>query len=238
MTEHTLVPIGDIHYGYTCCNIKKLNKVIEYVKAKDNRRWIAMGDLIDNTSPKNKYFNRDQHSIDVQRQILDLAKMFEPIADKCLGLLWGNHEARAFKEEFNPNLQLAALLGNEKLDLGSSNHLFKYAGKNVFACHGLTMSRNKSYKIKQLLELDRLVDADLYLMGHVHELDFVRDFYIKNGLNQERLYVFTGHFLEYQCSRKGKIIKTYANEKLMKPIPTGCNAIHINGKFMEVERIV
>jgi len=238
MTEHTLVPIGDIHYGYVCCNVRKLKKVIEYVENKPNTKWIAMGDLIDNTSPRNKYFRRQKHIIDTQQQILDLAELLEPIKDKCIGLLWGNHEERAFKEEFNPTLQLAALMGNKELDLNSSNHYFRYAGKRVFACHGQTMSRNKPYKIKQLIELDRLVDADLYLMGHVHELDHVRDFYYKGNIGKERLYCFTGHFLENKCMREGKIVKTYANEKLMKPIPTGCNAIHFNGNFMEVERIV
>ena len=121
MTEQILVPLGDIHYGYATCNVAKLKKVIEYIKNTENAKWISMGDNIDNTSPKNAYFMRDKSVIDTQRQILDLSKMLKPIADKCLGLLWGNHEYRAFRDEFNPNLQLAALMGNESLDLNNNS---------------------------------------------------------------------------------------------------------------------
>ena len=223
-----LVPFGDLHLGYNCFNLEKAEKVVEFIEQKE-AYWLGMGDYIDNTPPSHRYYITGRATMTVQEEVFAFVDLIEPIKDRCIGLLYGNHEVRTLREEFDPVLQIAKMIGKIELAKGYT-YAFDFAGRKIFAAHGNTSSSTKSYRIKKLLDLANLSDADVYLMGHVHEIDHFRDAIMTAEGLKERLFVFTGSFVEYKNS--------YAEEKLLKPTPTGCNALFFGEKMIEVKRIV
>ena len=224
-----VVPLGDMHWGYAPVNVEKFEKVIKYIEDYADY-WIGMGDYIDCTTPYSRHYEFERRTMNVQEQIVSVANYFRPIADKCLGLLYGNHEHRLRKTEIDPVVQIAELIGRPELPV-KGVFLQKINGYTVFATHGVTSSVKKSYKINKLMELSKIYHADIYLMGHVHELDVVKDLFIDpEGNFRERTFAFTGHFIEYKNS--------YAQELLYSPTPVGCNAFYLEKGGIFVERIV
>lgn len=101
-----LVPIGDIHIGAKACDEVALKKTITYIRETPNARWIGMGDYCDFINQRDP-----RHDPSVladwigMSDLTDLAgaqkryflDLIRPIADKCIGLLQGNHESAITK---------------------------------------------------------------------------------------------------------------------------------------------
>jgi hypothetical protein len=110
----TLWKIGDIHAGTRQCSEKKFDQDIAAIDADPLARWVGMGDYgefinfhdprfdFNNLSPwvlkqmSGKPLDRKGREAagftvaGIQRDWLEVK--LKPIADKCLGLLYGNHE--------------------------------------------------------------------------------------------------------------------------------------------------
>jgi len=116
----TIVPIGDIHYGAYGCQKKMLQDDIKRILNDDHTYWVGIGDYIDAiTTADLKRF--DIRALDKElwgcldniaiEQIRRVAEWLEPIKDKCLGLVGGNHEETIRKQGHD----LVSILA-EKLD--------------------------------------------------------------------------------------------------------------------------
>jgi hypothetical protein len=234
----TIVPFGDLHIGYITCNLEKVNKVVDYIK--DNECvWIGMGDYIDNTPPSHKYYRQETTVSTPQQQVFDYVETVKPIADKCIGLLYGNHEIRSldYKSGYDPIKQMEELLKLHKRHRQvGTQHFFYESPYRIFATHGKArgffFSTRTATKVNQLLKLHEKADADLYLMGHVHDtLHFPKNFISGDKEITTRWFAMTGGFVEYFGS--------YGEALGYTPVETGCNAIHLNRyeRKVRVERI-
>jgi len=101
-----LFPIGDVHIGSKACDEDALKEVIGHIKAMPNARWIGMGDYCDFINQRDPRHDSSVLADWVSMSDLsDLAgaqkqyflDLVRPIADKCVGLLQGNHEASIIK---------------------------------------------------------------------------------------------------------------------------------------------
>jgi len=201
-----LLPFGDVHIGAPGCNLKKAKDYIQW--AIDNDAWIlGMGDLIENASRHSVGNGVNEQTLRNDEQIDAAIELLKPVAKKglLLGLLHGNHEWRADKEvDINPTKYIARVLGVPFL--GYTIFLYLRVGKityTVYALHGASSSTKPAGKVGALFDLSRGVNADLYLMGHVHDLftgaDVVRyvDMASKTAKEKKRYYALTGSYLEY-----------------------------------------
>jgi predicted phosphodiesterase len=234
----TLVPFGDLHMGYATANLDKMQKVVDYIKAKDCK-WIGMGDFIDNTPPSHRFYRQETSLTTPQQQVFDFVELVRPIKDTCIGLIYGNHEIRSldYKTGYDPIKQMEELLGLSKNYRGlGTQHYFHEAPFDIFATHGKArgffFSTRTATKINQLLKLHELAEADLYLMGHVHDILHFPINYV-SGVDSivTKYFVLTGGFVEYFGS--------YGEAMNYTPVETGCNAVHLNiyKKEVKVERI-
>lgn len=233
-----LEPLGDIHIGNIACDEEKLRKRIEHIRKTPNQYWIGMGDYIEAIYPtsggitdkrfSHRFIKRDIFT--PEEQINYVASLFDPIKDKCLGLLEGNHEWK-LGDKYGINLveQLANRLGVKylgpvgfiELKLRESTPIV------ILACHGHYTGVKKGGAVNKIQDLAAFFDADIYLMGHVHKRFFDKDEYIsvRGGkiIHALRSFGLTGHFLRTYVAD----IDTYGERRLIQPGRVGTITIKI-----------
>jgi len=218
--ELLLIGLGDVHLGSTDCNVEKFKRTVDWIKSKPNSRVIIMGDLIDaglKDSIGGGTFDNDSTPEQQMTTIIDLLK---PIKEKIWCILSGNHEDRVRQRTSIDVTNLIASALDAKY-CGSSCFIKVMFGKQnyiIFAAHGNTGSLTPSGKLGAVMKFGAYIDADLYMMGHVHELMHHTTDYLhvslkdKMILTDKRHYVLTGHFLNYGG---------YAEQKGYAPGKTG-----------------
>ena len=238
----TLFPLGDAHFGQTQTAEKQLKQKIQEISTMENAYWLGMGDLGDCILPHDKRWDLGLVADWVEKQNIaesvrqKIKGMFTPIADKCLGLLDGNHEYN-FKLFSNYDLT-----HNLCQDLKAP-----YAGYQCFLI--LTFKRkgsNESHVVKihvwhgagaaitegaQLLRLKRLVkefDASIFCMGHLHSIvhDITDRLVVKNHRIKQKpqIATITGSWLRgYMLGANASYIERYG----YRPSHLGCPKISI-----------
>lgn len=210
-----LYPISDIHLEAKECNLKKVKEWIELVKNTENGYTILLGDIIDNalkTSVSDSYSARIS-----PEQAIDLAvELFEPIKDKIICIIEGNHESRTKKlVNLSPTKIIAQRLGIEDKYAGEGAVVFVSFGKSqgrdirkqivtIYGTHGFSGGRKVGGKLNGLeLLSDIFTDADIYLVGHTHlpatfrKSSFKANLRNKIAVPHEKVYVNTNAWLNY-----------------------------------------
>jgi hypothetical protein len=243
-----IVPIGDVHLGAKACDEELLKHTVSKIKNTPNYYWIGMGDFCDYISLSDPRFNAgaiadwiklsDLHNLS-KVQTDRFVEMLAPIADKCLGLVKGNHEdvirkhyeRDIYLDIVNAVKQEAGFPETHKLALGYCGWLrlaFYSDDKNVRTVvdtslhHGFVGGKLKGSKA---LNMERWLwthDCDLTLMGHSHNKDTFSTSTIGldhrgNIKSVQRRGAFTGTFLK-GYSEEGS---TYSEVKGYFPQPVG-----------------
>lgn len=94
--QFTLYPLGDFHFGSRQCDIKFIEQVVREIKGNPEARWVGMGDFIENAiigSKSDVYLQ----TIPPKEQVDEVIKILEPIKEKGLFLVLGNHESRTMR---------------------------------------------------------------------------------------------------------------------------------------------
>lgn len=93
----TIIPIYDVHLGSRECREQEFISFIDSIKDKDNVFVILGGDLIDNGT-RNSVTNIFRATMPPSAQKREMAKILEPIRNKVLCSVSGNHERRSGKD--------------------------------------------------------------------------------------------------------------------------------------------
>lgn len=92
----TLYPIGDWHLGSRQCDERFIRKVVDEIKSNPEAKWVGVGDFIENAimgSKSDVYLQ----TIPPKEQVDAIVELLEPIRDKGLFLILGNHESRTMR---------------------------------------------------------------------------------------------------------------------------------------------
>lgn len=244
-----LIPLGDMHIGHVNCDLKEIERTIDYISYYDDALWIGMGDYCDAITAKDRRFNPKEVSMDFPTpdiQYRTVQEMFEPIKDKCIGLLHGNHDYTHWTEH-NHNYvdQMAYNLKVPYLTVDAYVRLaFERANKNVhiyniYAHHGSSGSKTDTGKVKSIQDLSLIFPMlDLYLMGHVHkrsEAPTRVQLDVDNKLNiiqHEERFVLTGGYIKGYVEGRNTYIETAA----LPPTSIGSPVIVIKNYYDDVKR--
>lgn len=189
---YEIYPIGDIHIGNVNCDEHKLDEIIEMVKSNNNARWIGMGDYCDFINMKDKRFSvKELASWITIKELTDLAKYqmdriirkFQPISEKCLCLVRGNHEdmiQRMTERDVHSNL-VSAIKENGKLEVEERLDLGYYGWLPIVFTRDQSQTRvtlNIHHGMvggmlagAKALAMQRWLwshDADIVIFGHSH----------------------------------------------------------------------
>lgn len=226
----TVIPFGDLHIGSPDTDYELINKTIELIK-ETKALVIGMGDYIENASKYSVGGGVYSQKLTPDEQINEIHRLFYPIKDQILFLLSGNHELRSSKQL---GIDLTSIVAS-KLDVpyeGYGNFLTLKAGDNtykIFTTHGSKGAIKSHTKLNAVKQLREAYTADLYLMGHLHDLMFdsdqVWDMQDNRPVLHDKTYVITGHFLgkynpcsyqqiaAYQPGKTGVAIITLSSKK-------------------------
>ncbi len=218
-----LWPFSDLHYGSPEFNKGLFHETLQRAWEDPDAVLILNGDLVEastRTSIGSGVYDQKEAA---QEQLEWVVDTFKPFSDqgRILGATNGNHEDRITKatgvdltRTYAQMLQVPYFKngGHFKLRAGDQNY-------HAYFTHGSSGAKLPHTKIKQALDLARFIDADLYGMGHVHELQAHTQEYRRvsnrNGAVEivPKLFVLTGHYLDYENS--------YAQQMSMIPSRQG-----------------
>jgi len=249
--QYHLYPLGDIHLGAKGCAYKLFKQTVAEIAADPLALWLGMGDYADFIGPSDKRWDADTVTPGIPLQSLAywgeymkalVVDALKPIKDKCVGMLYGNHED---KYEIQHSQRLHHWMVEELgvRDLGYSCLLdiaFKKRTPNakngpnrtyrIFAHHGAGAAQSPGGRTNRLVRFMEMYPyADLVLIGHLHEQDAKSNVYTDADRNclslvhRTQLGVFTGSYLKtYDDGAAG-----YGEKRGYRPVPLGTPRIDI-----------
>ena len=195
-TEYELFTLGDVHMGAPNCAEDKLKRIVRRIADTPNAYWFGGGDILDavilqdekrfdpNTLPDWMLSKGPEHTrrglsnmLTAQRD--RFFRITEPIGDKCLGLIEGNHEYAMMKHHNRDILrEMCEHFGTDnltdcafvRLQFGRKRGDEDRGGPNVrvFICHGHGGGRSSGAELNILYNLAADKDVDIVLKGHSH----------------------------------------------------------------------
>lgn len=229
-------PLADLHIGDSQCEYKRILDELEYIKNTPNAFCVLDGDLM-NTAVKYSVSDCYSESISPMEQIKHCVSIFEPIKDKILAVCGGNHEARVYRETSLDMTEIfCSQLGIADRYSPTTALVFIRFGKDIkhnrkmcyslYMTHGSGGGRKEGGKINRLADLASIVDADIYVMAHVHQPAAFRNNFFRadprnNNITKcEHLFVNTAAWLSYGG---------YGDVQGYKPASTINPVIFLNG---------
>lgn len=206
-------PLADLHIGDMSCEYKRILEEIKYIRETPNCYCVLDGDLMD-TAIASSIGDTYAASHTPMQQIQECMKIFEPIKHKILAVCGGNHENRVYKSD---GIDMTQIMCNQ-LGIGekySSTTVLLYIRSgfsqkrrrpyvySMYMTHGSGGGRKEGGKINRLADLAQIVDADIYLMGHVHQPAVLRNDFFRTTINNSsvekvpHLFVNTAAWLDY-----------------------------------------
>jgi hypothetical protein len=193
--------IGDVHYGNRDCALKLFKSHLKQIAADPHAYWIGLGDYCDFISPKDRRFDPstvgEMQIRDIgimgRKLVDDMACMFMPIADKCVGLGYGNHEFAYMRDNeqqdlhgylctslgvpnlgysFFANLVLSRVAHRARIGVQTAQQSTPRGDRwaiRLFGHHGKGAAGTVGGKVNSLIRFMECNEADVYLCAHVHE---------------------------------------------------------------------
>lgn len=209
-------PLADLHIGDSMCDYKLIMEKLEYIRTTPNAYCILDGDLMD-TAVCTSIGDTYGANLQPMEQLRHCVKIFEPIKDKILGVLPGNHENRVYRsdglditeimcsqlgisEKYSPTTALLFVRFGKSKVTGGHKRPILYT---IYQTHGAGGGRKEGGKVNRLADLASIVDADIYVHGHTHlPVVFKNSFYRVSGANSsvalvDKLFVNTSAWLNY-----------------------------------------
>ena len=253
--------LADFHIGNAGCHTRLLREHIEEIRTDPFSYWVGIGDYADYIGYRDGRFDPECIAQDLRisdlgqlgRVLTDkVAETLDPIRDKCLGLGFGNHEAKYMKHEEQQDLHayLCTTLGAPNLGYSflmdvtflrenvPSKFGTVYAAPPATPCpasafrlyghHGAGAAATPSGKTRRLQVFMESFDADAYAVGHVHGKHALTQTIIKadracTDLREcDRIGAITGSYL---LTYKQGAAAGYGEIKGYAPSPLGAMVI-------------
>jgi predicted phosphodiesterase len=228
-----LLPLGDMHWGHPNCDQESVKGYLKW--ARKHNAWILlMGDLIENSTRDSVGAGVYEQILQPDQQKIEIINLLQPYTDLIVGSLTGNHEERTYKASgMDPAKEIAGILGVPYMRYGGFiRAVVNGKGFTVYASHGASGAGTSTGKLNAVKKLAQIADADLYLMGHVHDLlteTVVRktiDTRTKAIISRRQHFVVTGNFLTYEDSYSE--MKCYIPSKIGAPRIRFAEDIHVS----------
>jgi len=182
---------SDIHRSASGCDHAKLRSDINKLKhlnetTTDLHYWFGGGDWCNAIGPKDKRHDAAAIAPGFRDYIGDdlfgyeasvLSSEFRCIREWGIGVGMGNHEASVAKyNEFNPAKRIAESLDLPYLGYSALVRFRMYLPRRgastalMYWHHGAGAARSAGGKLNMLMRMRDVVLADVYVVGHVHEI--------------------------------------------------------------------
>lgn len=212
-----LLHITDTQFGHLCCNVNVMEKYFDWILAEPQRFVIFGGDMVDAAtaiSIASPYENTEEP----QGQVFRFVERAMRIRHRIIGYVGGNHERRSAKTYGDLGHLIATFLripyssGKQFIDINYGDHKpFK-----ISLWHGGTGSKTKGAKMQMLHRWMSQGEAQLYLVGHLHDAMMTFDWRERRANGKIKLEKYAGAMSSSFLDHYG----TYAEVAGMAPSGT------------------
>lgn len=182
----TVIPVADVHLGSPECREQEFMEFIQKVKETPNTYLVLLGDLIDNGT-KSSVTNPFRATMPPSQQKREMANILEPVKDRILCILPGNHERRSMKDaDDDPVYDIAAKLDIEhlyreniafvKIQLGTEDAQDEHSNSKYRPCYCLVVTHGAGGGIMTGSSVNRnerfgyaIEGMDVLITGHTHK---------------------------------------------------------------------
>jgi predicted phosphodiesterase len=162
--------ISDVHLGHHCCDENLFKQNLDMI-VKREMPFAYLGDLVECATRESVGSGVYEQQEIVDAQVERAIELYTPAKHLLKVMIPGNHEARVFKSSgLNLTKQMARRLGVKYGGLGGF-HDIKVGNQrySVYATHGGSGATSVGGKFNSVLRLGQNIDADVIIMGHVHD---------------------------------------------------------------------
>lgn len=238
-----IYPISDVHLGAAEHMAKEWGRFCNEVLKDDNAYIILGGDLLNNGT-KNSVTNSFTETMRPREQKRVMAEMLEPLRNRILCMVSGNHERRNRDVDDDPSYDIACKLdiehlyreniaflkiqmGNQK-ENGLKNPTYSFVvthGAGGGALTGGAVNRNERFGYV-------LDGADALIVGHTHKPFVTQPAKLSIDTHNNRVTI-----------KPFKVISStswlnwggYAAQKMLTPTSHAPQIITIKGKYKEIK---
>ena len=242
---------GDEHGGVKHCDEEAIKSYVARIKQDKFSMWLDMGDKGEFIVPKDPRWDSGVLASWVNQKDIGHSqekhyiKIHEPIKDTCIGLIKGNHEFSM--ESYNNDMVHNHICEElDVTDLGYSSFvrlIFRRKGSKeahsfvLFATHGAGSATTKGGKLNRLQALMNSFDADMYAVGHMHELITDTKPYLTLDSNnkiveRKRVGAVTGCYFQTYMQ---DVPASYGERKNYPPTVIGSAVFTINPSTREID---
>ena len=168
--------LTDLQYGSDTFQEERFIEFRDWIVGRPNCFVFLGGDLIDAATPisiANPYTN----TMEPSKQVMHLVELLQPLQNRILGSVGGNHERRTAKTFGDAGRLIATLLkipysrGVQHIDIIYGKHTpFK-----ISLWHGSGAGRTKGAKAMMVHRFMQQADSQVYLTGHLHDVVVLYD---------------------------------------------------------------
>jgi predicted phosphodiesterase len=177
--EARIIPIGDVHLGAPDCDFEAFKAEVDRIARTPRTYAILMGDLL-NTDLIGSKGDPYYATIPPGVQKREMVNALEPIRDKVLGIVSGNHERRMLRAVGScPTYDIAAKLDIEdryretmaflRIGLGKNAHGKEYTYR-LMMIHGSGGGGKRGAMVSRMDDFFQSFDGvDIFVYGHSHK---------------------------------------------------------------------
>lgn len=244
-----IYPIGDSHLGVLQADEEELKKTVAKIKADPKALVIGMGDYSDCVTQTDKrwdpsiispWVKRDNIAESQRRRVVEI---FNPIKDKFIAFLTGNHEL-SIRHYLQVNI-IQNIIDDLGVPYGGYQCfiILKFRRKGskeahqvtIHAWHGAGSAQSEGARLMRLKRLVKEFDADIYLMGHLHGIthDITDRLVVRNGKIKSipKIAAITGSYLQ---TYKQGVPPGYGEVKGFRPSHLGSPCIILKPDTQEM----
>lgn len=243
-----IIPVSDVHLGTEECMQEAFERFVQLVKETPNVYVSLGGDLINNSirssigSPFTEIRPHEQKRL--------MAKILEPIRDRILCGVGGNHERRSKKDAdddpmydimakldiehlYRENLAVVKIqMGNKLNDNGNNTAGFQRPTYIFVVTHGAGGGMLAGAGVNRGQRYSLVYDGmDAMIIGHTHIPYNIK--YSKIKIDPRNNSV-TKHDFHVVCSTSWLEYKGYPVEKMLYPAAFADQTIILSGKHKEI----
>ena len=245
MTIAEIHVLADLHLGDPHCDEASIKERVKRIAETPNAYCLLNGDLM-NVATKTSVSDIYAETLTPMQQLKRAEYILSPLRGKILGATIGNHEERIVKTD---SIDLVEILSREmkfpycpdglllfiKLGELTGNKHFRQTIYSLYMTHGTGGGRTMGGKVNAVQRMAQAVDADVYVMSHVHTPSVTRDMYYRTDLPTctakpvERLYVITGASMDYGG---------YGQRQMYTPASKQSPVIRLRGDRKEADAVI
>lgn len=160
--------VADVHIGARECDLQGFGKFLSRIAQDPNSYIVLVGDMLNN-GVKDSMTNVYEELIPPHAQIDKCAELLEPVKDRILGAVGGNHEARSRKAvDLDPMYAVMCILGIQERYRQNMAFLRVFLERNGSKDnYSLLLVHGKSERAKRNFAFS-LEGIDAVISGHTH----------------------------------------------------------------------